>query len=80
MKRRHKGQGSIYKTGESWTVAISMGYDRTTGKRVRLKLTAPTKREAQAILKEKLREIRDILKNKRLTSRSAFVFLPFLLR
>ena len=58
MKRRHKGQGSIYKTGESWTVAISMGYDRTTGKRVRLKLTAPTKREAQSILKEKLREIR----------------------
>ena len=58
MKRRHKGQGSIYKTGESWTVAISMGYDRQTGKRVRLKLTAPTKREAQAILKEKLREIR----------------------
>ena len=52
MKRRHKGQGSIYKAGESWAVAISMGYDKTTGKRVRLKLTAPTKKEAQAILKD----------------------------
>ena len=64
MKRRHKGQGSIYKTGESWTVASSMGYDRQTGKRGRLKLTAPTKREAQSILLEKLKEIRSEGKDK----------------
>lgn len=54
MKRRRKGTGSIYRSGNGWTAEISLGYDNITGMRRRKKATAPTKKEAAEKLKAML--------------------------
>lgn len=57
MRKRRYGQGSIYKNKNgSWSAAVSAGYDKRTGKRIRKKVVAGTKREAAEKLKELLQE------------------------
>lgn len=54
-RKRGRGQGSIYRTGTGWTAEISLGYDGRTGRRIRRKASAATRREAEeklALLRE----------------------------
>lgn len=53
-KKRHRGQGSVYRSATGWTAEISLGYDSRTGQRKRKKASAPTKKEALEKLKDML--------------------------
>ena len=48
---RRKGQGSVHTAGDKWRIQVDIGINPTTGKRQRLKRTAKTKAEAEAIAK-----------------------------
>jgi integrase len=53
-RRRGNGEDSVYKDGDRWRGAISLGYD-TGGKRIRKKVSGRTRAETV----EKLRGLRN---------------------
>jgi integrase len=58
MTRRGSGEGSIYQDGDFWVATVEAGRDPTTGRRLRRKVKARTKREVIAKAKQ-LREQTD---------------------
>jgi integrase len=52
MPSRLHGEGSIYKEGDYWVASVEAGRDPVTGRRVRRKLKARTKRELVARMAE----------------------------
>lgn len=56
MNKRGNNEDSVYKDGDRWRGAVSLGYD-ANGKRVRTKVSGKTRAEVV----EKLRELREQL-------------------
>ena len=52
-RRRASGEDSVYRDGDRWRAAVSLGYD-ANGQRVRKKVSGRTRAEAA----EKLRKLR----------------------